>query len=119
MGIKDISKDSPLKLVTYVLDTAVERLGPIDGVIITGDFVRHNFDYCNGIVGPQNNTAKCDNVSKDHKFSEIKAIWKNMTDLISSKFPGIPIIPTFGNNDNMVDYGPPAIPVFSAENNYT
>ena len=46
-------------------------------------------------------------------------IWKNMTDLIVKKFPNIPIIPTFGNNDNMVDYGPPPTPLYSPTNNYT
>jgi hypothetical protein len=77
MGIKGVGLDSPLKLVTYVLDQAVATLGNIDGVIITGDFVRHNFDYCDGT-----NAAKCDGVTKEHKYEQIKAIWKNMTDLI-------------------------------------
>ena len=112
MGIKGVGLDSPLKLITYVLDQAVATLGNIDGVIITGDFVRHNFDYCDGT-----NAAKCDGVTKEHKLEQIKAIWKNMTDLIQSKFPNIPIIPTFGNNDNMVDYGPPVTTLFNADTN--
>jgi len=119
MGTKGFVKDSPLKLVTYVLDQAVETLGDIDGIIITGDFVRHNYYYCGGPTKQDKNSTYCDGVSKDHKFSEIKAIWKNMTDLIQSKFPKVPIIPTFGNNDNMDDYGPPLITEWSEANNYT
>ena len=42
-----------------------------------------------------------------------------MTELIQSKFPKVPIIPTFGNNDNMDDYGPPLITEWSETNNYT
>lgn len=40
-------------------------LGKIDGIIITGDFVRHNFDYC---FEDGSNAETCNGVSKDHKF---------------------------------------------------
>jgi len=79
--IENFTIDSPLKLITYVLDSAVKTLGKIDGVIITGDFVRHNFDYCFE-DGTSAGYGSCDGVTKDHKFKVIKEIWTNMTDLI-------------------------------------
>jgi len=60
MGIKG-HWDSPLKLINFVLDQALETLEnidgtkkPIDGVIITGDFVRHHYYYLekNASIGP-------------------------------------------------------------------
>ena len=116
LGVKGNHTDSPLALITYVLDQVPKTIGEIDGVIITGDFVRHDYYYC----GPwkyDNNSKLCNGVTKDHKFSEIKAIWKNVTNLIQSKFPKVPIIPTFGNNDNMDDYGPPLHTVYDATTN--
>tara|TARA_B110000285_G_C15055428_1_gene579307 strand:- start:1126 stop:1356 length:231 start_codon:yes stop_codon:yes gene_type:complete len=52
MGLKGSGFDSPLSLINFVLDKAVETLEnidgtkkPIDGVIITGDFVRHHYYF--------------------------------------------------------------------------
>ena len=52
MGKKNNVNDSPMKLIDYVLNQSLKTMEsldgtkkPIDGVIITGDFVRHHFYF--------------------------------------------------------------------------
>ena len=60
MGMKNDENDSPMKLIDFVLDQSlntIENLGgktTIDGIIITGDFVRHHYYYfvTNDTLGP-------------------------------------------------------------------
>lgn len=35
----------------------------------------------------------------DVKFNTVMDMFANITDMIKSRFPGTPVLPTFGNND--------------------
>lgn len=67
----------------------------MSGVIVTGDFICHSYK-----IGHNGVTA-------ESKFNVITAMWKNITDMITSRFPDVPIMMTFGNNDGLYNYIPP------------
>ena len=59
--------------------------------MITGDFIKHDFLLEGGLKPEQ-------------KWETVKQMLSNQTQYIASKFPGIPILPAFGNNDMMENY---------------
>ena len=87
-----------------VLDRAAESKDEYDAILISGDFIKHSFDIGN-VTRPKPDTEF---VSLEHKNLTITSMFRNMTKLISDKFPGKMIIPTFGNNDAYTDYNPPS-----------
>lgn len=51
------------------------------------------------------------------KWENLKLIWNTTMSVVKKNFKGVPIIPTFGNNDFLRNYAPPISPVKS-ETNY-
>ena len=79
-----------------VLDKAAESADEYDAVIVSGDFIKHDFSIGN-----------YSEISLSHKNLTITSMFSNITKLISDKIPNKRIIPTFGNNDAYTDYLPP------------
>ena len=96
-------KDSALNLIETVLDKAAKDSKKFDAVIIQGDFIRHGFDI--GVDG----------LKFDDKVDTILDMFKNLTTMVENKFPGIPILPVFGNNDFSTNYQTPANKSFHDE----
>ena len=89
-------EDSPLDLIEKMVNDASDKYGEkVEAVLILGDYIQHNFDI--GVDG----------TTKEGKFEIISAMWSNLTQLVMQKFPNVPIISAFGNNDNLKDYIPP------------
>lgn len=88
--------DAPIKLVDTVLkdlkyyyDTASEK---VDAVLIAGDFVVH---------GLSNSDPNFRN------WPEMKKVFQAVIASVEKQFPGVPIIPTIGNNDLLNHYQAP------------
>jgi len=88
--------DPPLSLIEKMLDHAAsEYSDEVEAIFMLGDFIEHDF-----IIGE-------DGITKEHKFEVITAMWSNLTQLVSKKFPDVPVIIALGNNDNLENYIPP------------
>jgi Icc-related predicted phosphoesterase len=88
--------DAPIKLVDAVLgdakyyyDVAGDK---IDAVMIAGDFVVHGLSNSDPNFG---------------NWPEMKRVIKAIIDSVIAKFPGVPIIPSIGNNDVLNHYQAP------------
>ena len=87
-------KDSPYKLIDKVVKHAGKKheIEHYDAVLLLGDFPEHDL-----IPGE-------DNITMDLKFDILQEIWSNTTKLLKETFTDIPILSSFGNNDNMFNY---------------
>lgn len=62
----------------------------VDAILITGNFIHP--DFMKEVKTPE---------EFDYKWAVIKEIIANTTKQIERKFPGKPILPVFGPNDNL------------------
>ena len=84
-------EDSPWDLIEAVVDRASKENQNVEAVVITGDFIRHGYTVMDEKKGK--------GLLPQQKWNTVKEMLSNTTQLIAKKFPGIPILPSFGNND--------------------
>ena len=60
--------------------------------------------------GKASHNAESGGLTEKQKFDQIKVMFQVVFDALKKRFPNVPIIPTFGNNDNMRNYMPPTNP---------
>ena len=66
----------------------------VDAILILGDYVMPRF-----------NTNK--DLSLSYRWALMRELIGNITKTIEKKFPGVPILPVIGNNDNIFNYVAP------------
>lgn len=81
--------DSPERLILSAFSAQKQFIpddDELDFVLVTGDLCRHANDQF------------------ENPIRETQAILSNITEMLHSAYPDIPVIPTFGNNDVTPDY---------------
>ena len=99
---RDLGKyeqDSPLKLIETVLDKVKSSNSKFDFIIVNGDFIYHNYFY-----------GQSYGVSYSQKLVNMRKMWMKIEDMIQERWPGVVVINSVGNNDNMINYTPPFSP---------
>ena len=92
MGIH--GEDAPPKLVDFMVQSMAERETDLDGIIINGDFVLHDYNL-EDVKAPQ---ADWDKTLENYKVN----LKKNMA-VVRKYHPSTIILPSIGNNDVVVD----------------
>ena len=85
--------DPPIKLLDYVLSDISGYGGQIDAISIAGDFVVHGL---------------CNSDPNHANWPKMKDVLLAITASVRKQFPGVPIIPTMGNNDMLNHYKSPS-----------
>ena len=89
--------DAPIKLVDTMLADAKWNYNtysePIDAVLIAGDLVVH------GLTSGQSGNYP--------NWPKMKETMAKIMESVEKEFPGVPIIPTIGNNDLLRHYWAP------------
>jgi len=91
MGI--YGSDSPLALVQTLLDDMRHHAGPLDAILVNGDFVGHGFSVEPG--------------TSPNRWGEMKEIIRKVIGEIVERYPDTPIFPSIGNNDVVYHYQAP------------
>ena len=85
-------EDPPIKLLDFMLSDISDYGGQIDAILIAGDLVVH------GLSNSDPNHAN---------WPKMKDVVSAITASVRRQFPGVPIIPSIGNNDVLNYYKTP------------
>jgi hypothetical protein len=85
-------EDPPVKLLEGILENIKEYAGSVDAISIAGDFVVHGL---------------CNSDPNHANWPKMKDVLTAVVEAVKKEFPGVPIIPTIGNNDLLNHYEAP------------